>query len=54
MRNCHAAVVRALHLTNRTLKENHARMSLVKDGQDVLAIPMDDLVPIYVHVINVE
>ena len=29
--NCHTAVVRALHLTNRTLKENHARMSLVKD-----------------------
>ena len=45
---CHAAVVRVIQ------QENHARMRLVKGVQDVRVIQMDGLVPVYVHVKNVE
>ena len=51
---CHAAVVRVIGQTSRTQKENHARMRLVKGGQDVRVIQMDSLVPVYVHAKNVE
>ena len=47
------AVVRVSQ-TSRTQKENHARMRLVKRGQDVRVIQMDSLVPVYVHAKNVE
>ena len=50
---CLAAAVRESP-TTKTQKENHARMSPVKGGQNVRAIQMDSLVPIYVHVKNVE